>query len=97
MSVTITVHWRARPGMEAELERACLELREATLAEWGCELYEVTRLEDRPGRIQIFEKYRDEASVEAHRASSHFKRIVVDGDIGRLLAERSNVIGTSIS
>ncbi|MEQ8369791.1 MAG: putative quinol monooxygenase [Alphaproteobacteria bacterium] len=42
--------------------------------ETGCLQFDILLPEDKPGRIMIFELYRNPAALEAHRASEHLKR-----------------------
>jgi quinol monooxygenase YgiN len=55
------------------------ELREASQKEPGVIQFEVGRGSDEPNIFALWEVYRDEAAVEAHRATEHFQRLVLDG------------------
>lgn len=66
-------------------------LRELTLGsrrEPGCVSYIPHVVESDPDTVLIYEQYRDEAAVEAHRASEHFRQFAVGGLYQRML-ERS--------
>jgi quinol monooxygenase YgiN len=60
--VVLAVTWTARPG----------QLTEASRQEPGCLGYQVHRHRTEPRRFFIYEQYKDDAALEAHRASSHF-------------------------
>jgi len=55
------------------------ELREASQKEPGVIQFEVGRSSDEPNVFGLWEVYRDQDAVEAHRATEHFRRLVLDG------------------
>ena len=55
------------------------ELREASQKEPGVIQFEVGRSSDEPKVFGLWEVYRDEDAVAAHRATEHFQRLVLDG------------------
>jgi len=74
---------------DAETVAAMLrELREATRKEPGVVFFEVGRSGERPNVFVLWEQYRDEAAAEAHKATGHFKRFVLDG-IRQLALQRN--------
>ncbi|HET9393624.1 MAG TPA: putative quinol monooxygenase [Candidatus Rubrimentiphilum sp.] len=62
------------------------ELRDASRMEEGVISFEVGRGQDDPNVFALWEEYRDKAALDAHLASDHFKRLVINGV--RLLAKR---------
>ena len=64
------------------------ELREASRQEPGVVFFEVGRSRERPNVFVLWEQYRDEAAVEAHKATDHFKRLAIDG-IRKLALQRN--------
>ena len=54
------------------------ELGAASRAEPGCIGYEVAR-DDEGTAFVLFEKWRDQAALDAHYASEHFTRLGVNG------------------
>ena len=64
------------------------ELREASQKEPGVIQFEVGRSNDEPNVFGLWEVYRDEDAIEAHRATEHFRRLVLDGI--RPLAKQRN-------
>lgn len=64
--------------MGDRVEAALKEMIPLSRAEDGCAMYMVSRLNDDPDQFIIYEHYRDEAAVQAHRESPHFKRIILE-------------------
>ena len=61
-----------KPGSEADFEKAMLAMAEQVRAnEAGNHLY--TLCKDADGGYTMMELYEDEAAIEAHRSSDHFK------------------------
>ena len=66
---------RVQPGKEAEFEAAFAELAPAVAAnEAGNSYYRLFRTDD-ASVYKVLECYDDEAAVEAHRASDHFRTL----------------------
>jgi quinol monooxygenase YgiN len=79
-----------------EAERLFRELRAASLAEQGCQGYEVCRGDgDAPGTFVLYEKWADAAALEAHYGHEHFQRLGVNG-VRPLALSRSAVKGTPV-
>ena len=65
---------RAREGREAEFEAAFSEMAAGVRAgEPGNSLYQLTKSRTEPRAYKVLEIYADQAAVDAHRASDHFK------------------------
>ena len=62
------------------------ELREASRKEEGVLGFDVARSEEKPNTLVLWEQYGDKAAREAHTATEHFQRLVVNGV--RKLAEQ---------
>jgi len=66
---------RIKPGANREFEAAMAKLQEAVRAnEPGNKLYALHKTDD-PTVYVMLERYVDQAAVEAHRASAHFKTL----------------------
>ena len=66
---------RVQPGKEAEFEAVFAELAPAVAAnEAGNSYYRLFRTDD-ASVYKVLECYDDEAAVEAHRASDHFRTL----------------------
>lgn len=77
---------RAKEGREAEFERAFTDMAAQVKAnEPGNRMYQLTRSRSDPRLYKVLEMYDDQAAVEAHGASEHYKeggrrlRDLVDG------------------
>ena len=80
---------RIKPGTNKEFEQAMGKLQEAVRAnEPGNKLYVLHRTED-PTVYVMLERYENQAAIEAHRASAHFKDL--GGKLGPYMAGRPEV------
>jgi quinol monooxygenase YgiN len=70
--VVLAVTWMAKLGREAEVVNIFSKLSEASRKEPGCVLYQVHRHKTDPRRFFVYEQYKDDAALEAHRAALHF-------------------------
>lgn len=70
--VVLAVTWMAKTGREAEAAAILAKLTEESRKEPGCVTYQVHRHKTDPGRFFIYEQYKDDAALEAHRGSQHF-------------------------
>jgi (4S)-4-hydroxy-5-phosphonooxypentane-2,3-dione isomerase len=70
--VVLAVTWMAKVGHEAEVEVLFSKLTEASRKEPGCQMYQVHRHKTDPRRFFIYEQYKDDTALEAHRAAPHF-------------------------
>ncbi len=75
LAVVATI--KVKPGQEKDFEAVAKELvAKVNANEPGCKLYTLCRGEA-PSTYFFLERYVDQAAVEAHRATDHFK------DLGR--------------
>jgi quinol monooxygenase YgiN len=70
--VVLAVTWMAKVGHEAEVTTLFEKLTEQSRKEPGCAMYQVHRHKTEPRRYFIYEQYKDDAALEAHRAAPHF-------------------------
>jgi quinol monooxygenase YgiN len=77
--VSFIVRFRFSPDDRAEMKEAVRILTEESRREPGCITYVPHYLEDDPDTIVIYEQYRDENALAAHRDSPHFKKYGVGG------------------
>ncbi len=73
--IVLAVTWIAKPGREARATELFRELTAKSRQEPGCLMYVVHRHNEDPRLFFIYEQYRDQAGLDAHRATSHFKEI----------------------
>ncbi len=70
--VVLAVTWMAKMGREAEAAALFSKLNDESRKEPGCVMYQLHRHKTEPRRFFIYEQYKDDAALEAHRASPHF-------------------------
>ena len=70
--VVLAVTWMAKPGREAEVTAVFSKLTEESRKEPGCSIFQVHRHRTEPRRYFIYELYKDDAALEAHRTTPHF-------------------------
>jgi quinol monooxygenase YgiN len=70
--VVLAVTWMAKAGHEAEVAAIFSKLAEESRKESGCVVYQVHRHKTEPRRFFIYEQYKDDAALEAHRSTPHF-------------------------
>lgn len=70
--VVLAVTWMAKVGHEADVATLFGKLTEESRKEAGCSMYQVHRHKTEPRRFFIYEQYKDDAALEAHRSAPHF-------------------------
>lgn len=70
--VVLAVTWMAKVGREPEVAITFTRLTEESRKEPGCVMYLVHRHKTEPRRFFVYEQYKDDAALEAHRAAPHF-------------------------
>ncbi|MGA8153549.1 MAG: putative quinol monooxygenase [Terriglobales bacterium] len=74
--VVLAVTWMAKVGREAEVAALFSKLTEESRKEPGCLMFQVHRHKTEARRFFIYEQYKDDAALEAHRATPHFLQYV---------------------
>lgn len=77
--ICAVVTYRVRPGQEDEAVTLFGELTAASAQEPGCLTFRVHRSEEDPQEFLLYERYRDDAGLEAHRSSEHFTTLAANG------------------
>lgn len=73
--ISIIATLTAKEGAEADFEAVAKELAAAVNAnEEGCLFYALHKA-DAPRTYVFIERYRDEAAIEAHRKTDHFRSL----------------------
>ena len=86
--IVLLATYQAKPGKAVDVEAALRRMAPLVKQhEPGCKLYQVSRAQDDPNRLVLYEQYFDQAALEAHRATPHFKEII-EGTIAPLLESR---------
>jgi autoinducer 2-degrading protein len=70
--VVLAVTWMAKVGHEAEVTAVFAKLTEESRKEPGVLMFQVHRHKTEARRFFIYEQYKDDAALEAHRTSPHF-------------------------
>jgi quinol monooxygenase YgiN len=86
--ISFTVRMRFSPEDHDDIERILRELTRFSRHEPGCVSYIPHFIDGDANTVLIYEQYRDEAAVEAHRASPHFAQYAIGGLYQKML-ERS--------
>ena len=84
-----SIHYTFAPADADRAESLFRELRDASRQETGVIQFEVGRNGEKRHVFALWEVYRDQGAVDAHVASEHFKRLVVNGV--RPLAQGRNI------
>jgi quinol monooxygenase YgiN len=74
-----SVHFTFAPEDADRAEAMFRELRDASRKEEGVIGFEVARSRDKPGVFALWEQYRDGDALDAHVATDHYKRLVLEG------------------
>ena len=86
--IVLIATYQVKPGKVADVEAALRRMAPLVKQhEPGCKLYQVSRAHDDPNRLVLYEQYLDQAALDAHRATPHFKEII-EGTIAPLLDSR---------
>jgi quinol monooxygenase YgiN len=75
----LVVRVTIKAGHEDEVLVPFGKLQEETRRESGCIMYLVQRSREDSRRYLIYEQYKDQAALDAHRASAHFKEYATNG------------------
>ena len=86
--VAIFASFAPKPSHEQQVEETLRGMVAPTRREPGCITYDLYRAQS--GSFHLFETYRDQAAVEAHRATAHYK--AYRARIADLLAEPIGVV-----
>ena len=73
--VVLAVTWMAKVGHESDVAVIFEKLTAESRKEPGCLMYQVHKHKTDPRRFFIYEQYKDDAAMEAHRTSSHFLQL----------------------
>lgn len=77
--IIASIHFAFADKDADQAESLLREVRDASVKELGVIQFQVGRSTERPNVFALWEVYRDKAAVDAHRASDHYQRLVVNG------------------
>lgn len=83
-AITVVAEWLVRSGEEAQVVALMRDVAVKSRAEAGCLEYRVNRSRDDPRSIVVFERYADQPALDAHRASAHFRDVVLKEIVPKL-------------
>ena len=86
--ISFLVRLKFAPEDRSDIAESLRLLTAASRQEPGCVTYVPHHLEDDPDTVLIYEQYRDQQALEAHRETEHFKKYAVGGLYQRM-KERS--------
>jgi quinol monooxygenase YgiN len=86
--VSFAVRLKFAPEDRADIAESLRLLAAASRQEPGCVSYIPHQVEDDPDTVFIYEQYRDQKALAAHRETEHFKKHAVGGLYQRM-KERS--------
>ena len=85
--VCLSVTLVAKAGEEDRIARVFRLLQVESRKEPGCLMYIVHRHAEDPRKFLVYEQYKDDAALEAHRNSPHFQSLAT-GEIYKLVESR---------
>jgi quinol monooxygenase YgiN len=83
--ISFTVRMRFSDEDHDDIERILRELTRLSRHEPGCVSYIPHFVDGDANTVLIYEQYKDEAAVEAHRASAHFAQYAIGGLYQKML------------
>lgn len=86
--ISFTVRMQFREEDRLRVEEVLRELALASRQEPGCVTYVPHRVEGNPDTVVVYEQYANQAALEAHRATEHFRKYAVAG-LYQMMRERS--------
>jgi len=70
--VVLEVTWMAKAGHDADVPPIFAKLTEESRKEAGCLMFQAHRHKTEPRRFFVYEQYKDDAALEAHRSTAYF-------------------------
>jgi (4S)-4-hydroxy-5-phosphonooxypentane-2,3-dione isomerase len=77
--IVLKVDLQVKPGMGEKCKELIRHLHEHSRKEPGCVQYVGHQSTEDPRKFMFYEVYKDEAALQAHRDSAHFKQYVIGG------------------
>jgi quinol monooxygenase YgiN len=77
--IVLKVDMLVKPGNEEKCKDYLRSLQEHSRQEPGCLMYVGHQSTQEPRRFLIYEQYRDQAALDAHRNAHYFKQYVSGG------------------
>jgi (4S)-4-hydroxy-5-phosphonooxypentane-2,3-dione isomerase len=94
--IVLVAKYTVKTGQGDAVEAALRRMAPLVAAgEPGCTLYHANRSTENPDIFLLYEHYTDQAALEAHRATPHFKEII-EGTIVPMLDARQRELYASV-
>jgi quinol monooxygenase YgiN len=77
--IVLIVHMTIKPGKQDECIRLLREMTAETVKEAGCIQYVTHQSTENPLKFAFYERYKDQAALDAHRTSPHFAKYIKGG------------------
>ena len=77
--IVLKVDMLVKPGTEEKCREYIRILEEHSRKEAGCLMYIGHQSTENPRKFLLYEQYKDEAALQAHRNSPHFQQCVIGG------------------
>ena len=92
--IVLVAKYTVKPGQGDQVAAALRRMAPLVAAgEPGCTLYHANRSTENPDLFLLYEHYRDQEALAAHRETPHFKEII-EGTIIPLLEKRERKLYT---
>lgn len=88
MTYVVCATWKAKPGEEPAVMDLLDRVGRASEAEPGCLRFWAHRSLEDGSVFFLYEQYASEAAFEAHAASDHVRRLVLEDAVHRLESRR---------
>ena len=75
-TITVVATFQAKPGQEAELQKALISLVAPTRQELGCINYDLHVSPEDPGKFLFHENWTSQAALDAHLKSPHIAAVL---------------------
>jgi (4S)-4-hydroxy-5-phosphonooxypentane-2,3-dione isomerase len=93
----LIARYQAKAGRGDEVASLLEEMAAAVARdEPACVLYRAARSVERPDVFILYEEYTDQAALEAHRETPHFRRLI-EGAVVPLLESREREVAVPIA
>lgn len=89
--IVLVVLMTVKPGTEEECRRLIATLEQHTRREPGCIQYKGLQAKTNPAQFVMYEEYKDEVALEAHRSSDYYKQFVNEG-LDRIIVDRTRTL-----
>jgi autoinducer 2-degrading protein len=95
-AINVFAKWQVKEGELDNVLNLLTQVTKQSRAEEGNLFYKLHQSNTDANTLLLFEGYKDEAAVDAHRASEHFQNIVLE-KIVPLLENREVVVATELA